>query len=100
MAHEDLLNDVQLMVSSVFSVICTRSRKETSISDAEGQRYPDIEDVINSVSVLPSDNISNDLFLPSLPIEKSFNMKKSNVLIDDLLKNVSDTVADNQSCAR
>ena len=51
MAQEDLLHDVQLMVSSVSSVICTPSNKVTSISDADGQRYPDIVDVISSVSV-------------------------------------------------
>ena len=95
MAHEDLLNDVQLMVSSMSSVICTRSRNETSTSDAEGQSHPDIVDVINNVSVLPNNRINNDLFLSSLPIDKSFNMNKSNVLIDNLLKNVPDTVPDN-----
>ena len=30
-----------------------------------------------------------------LPMEKSFNMNTSNVLIDKLLKNVPDTVPDN-----
>ena len=39
--------------------------------------------------------INNDVFLPNLPIEKSFNMNKSNVFIDNLLKNVPDTVLDN-----
>ena len=95
MAHEDLLNDVQLMVSSVSSVICTRSRKVTSTSDAEGQSHPDIVDVINNISVLPNNRINKDVFLPSLPIEKSFNMNKINLLIDNLLKNVPDTVPDN-----
>ena len=94
-AHEDLLNDVQLMVSSVSSVICTRSRKLTSTSDADCQSHPNIVDVINNVSVLPNNGINSDVFLPSLPIEKSFNMNKSKVLIDNLLKNVPDTVPDN-----
>ena len=83
------------MVSSMSSFICTPSNKVTSISDADGQRYPNIVDVINNVSVLPKDNINNDVFLPNLPIEKSFNMNKSNVFIDNLLKNVPDTIPDN-----
>ena len=82
------------MVSSVSSVICTPSNKVTIMSDADGQRYPDIVDVIN-VSVLPNNRINNNAFLPSLVMEKSFNMNKSNVLIDNLLKNVPNTVPEN-----
>ena len=95
MAQEDLLHDVQLMVSSVSSVICTSINKIRSISDVDGQRYPDIVDVINNVSVLPNNGINNDAFLLSLAMEKSFNVNESNVLIDKLLKNVPDTVPDN-----
>ena len=60
MAHEDLLHDVQLMVSYVSSVICTRSNM-TGISDANGQSHPNIVDVINKFSVLPNDRINNEM---------------------------------------
>ena len=49
-------------------------------------------DEISSVSVLPNNRINNDVFLSSLPKEKSFNVNKSDVLSDNLLKNVPDNV--------